>query len=722
MSSICIVTPDIIGPTRNGGIGTACWHLARYLSGELGHRVCILFTGPTTVGTIAAWKEHYRDTYGIDLYTLADLPPGPDVSCHNGQWFVTRSWQVHEWLAARDFDQVHFQDWQANGFIPVQAKRCGLAYARTLITCTLHSSTEWINEGARQFVTKPYEESLLKYAETYVAQHADLTISPSQHMVDWCQSHGWRLRDPQVIPNLFEDTSTPAHPATTAVEELCFFGRLETRKGLELYAAALEKLITAKPARRLPRLSFLGKEGRVAYGKARPFLRRFARRHGLAVDVIDSFNATEAIAYLRESPGRVAVLPSLLDNLPYTVVECLQHGIRFIASDIGGVPELVHGRSHLFEPTTAALARKLEEIIDRGLGPVPGRYDPAAARERWRAIAARPAPQVAVRSVRPEDVTICIAHYNYGRFLPGLLSSLDRQSVQGFSVIVVDDGSTDQASVEAFRTLRTRYVDRPGWRFLEKPNGGIGETRNLAASLATTDYLVFMDADNEAESDMVELMVRAMAANPVDCLTCFMRGFADEPADAPKRIIYYYTPSGPCLEAGLFANCFGDANFIVRKAVFAALGGFGVRRDASFEDWEFLARLSLRGFTQDVIPECLFLYRHTPGGFSRTTSPYLNHGRILDVYAEALPPWAGRLLGDVYASVVPKAVSREEAVVLNGPTGFLPRRRVGVLRQLERTIRYRRKDLMARWRRWRAMSATAGTTLPRRSLCSTSTS
>ena len=39
---ICIATPDILGPVKNGGIGTAYHHVARFLA-ELGHDVVIAF-------------------------------------------------------------------------------------------------------------------------------------------------------------------------------------------------------------------------------------------------------------------------------------------------------------------------------------------------------------------------------------------------------------------------------------------------------------------------------------------------------------------------------------------------------------------------------------------------------------------------------------------------------------------------------------------------------
>jgi glycosyltransferase involved in cell wall biosynthesis len=46
-----------------------------------------------------------------------------------------------------------------------------------------------------------------------------------------------------------------------------------------------------------------------------------------------------AIEYLR-GDGRLAVISSLADNFPNTVLECVGVGVPFLASDVGGIPEI----------------------------------------------------------------------------------------------------------------------------------------------------------------------------------------------------------------------------------------------------------------------------------------------------------------------------------------------------------------------------------------------
>jgi hypothetical protein len=104
-----------------------------------------------------------------------------------------------------------------------------------------------------------------------------------------------------------------------------------------------------------------------------------------SVDVVvaGELEQRDAIARLQR-PGTLVVMPSLQENSPNAVYECLEHGIPFIASAVGGVPELV-ARDVLFEPTPAALAAKLRSIIDDGNVPPPARpaFDHDAPAERW---------------------------------------------------------------------------------------------------------------------------------------------------------------------------------------------------------------------------------------------------------------------------------------------------------------------------------------------------
>ena len=693
----CIVTPDFIGPIKNGGIGTACYELARFLSTECGVEVTILFTSQVTVDSSEKWRNYYRTEHNWEFLSMEHLPPLPGLPHHKSQWFLERSLQVHEWLRTQEFTHIHFQDWHANGFVPLQAKRTGAAYSHTCLTCTTHSPQEWSEEGSQMFAGQGIESMLQRHCEKYVACHADVSIFPSRHMLDYVQEKGWQVARPEVVHNLISrKPQSDDTQEAVKTSELCFFGRLETRKGLEVFVDALERLVATRGTVALPKITFLGKPGLVTSGESLDFLKDFQKRHAVSVLILSDLDAEQAQSYLKAEPGRLAVIPSLLDNLPYVVVECLQNGIPVIASKIGGIPELIGSEEHLFSPNAKHLAARLEQILDSGCPPVKSLYALEKAEQWWKALSASPvSTATARRSVDPAQITVCIAYYNYGQYLPELLKSLEKQTVGGFGVVVINDGSTDHHSQEVFAEMQSRYEDRPNWKFVTQTNGGIGVARNHAAALAGTEYLVFMDADNLAKPQMIERMAAAMATSNADCLTCYMEGFAEEQS-GELRVIYRYTPTGNCPEAGCFENIFGDANCIVRRDAFEDIGKFSLDRDSSFEDWEFLAKMSLNGKRLDVIPEFLHLYRHTEQGFSRNTSAFKNRRRILNAYQAHLPDWGGRLLECAYASVTDiKELTQPRSTLSN-----LPQLSGAALRVLHiATFRFDSAKYLSRYRR-----------------------
>lgn len=642
MSRVCIVTPDIVGPIKNGGIGTHCYFLALALR-DAGHEVTVFFTGPFEGKNAAHFRDWYR-ARSIGFLAMEDAPE--PAAPMRTDWFLERSYRIHLNLRQQRFDVIHFQDWQANGFHSIQAKRTAGEFARTRLTVTMHSSTEWIREGMRQWLVAPMAEAKLQWCERYCCGHADLLISPSQHMIRWAEARQWELAANRTIARypIDRDGIVPA----TRLGSLCiaFFGRLEERKGLVIFCEAL-KLLPEGIRAKLNKVHFIGKLGDTSAGKANALIQSTTHACGMEHEVHTEFDSFQARAFIKQT-GAIAVIPSLLDNLPFTVIECCCDGIPVIASEVGGIPELLPPHQ-LFAPTAQGVAGALTRLVEDpafGFGTL---YDPARARQSWLDLTAAEATasqrcagdndsERTLQAAAEPLVSICVPHFNYGKYLPLLLDSLLASTHRHFEVIVVDDSSTDPFSREVFDRLAATPPDQR-FRFLRKPNGGVGHTRNHAAALARGDYLIFMDADNLATPAMIEKFLAGIRHSGVDALTCHFKAFdAECEPDADMRPEFLYTPIGPAIEIGWCENVFGDANFIIRRNVFESLGGFGIERDSSWEDYEFLARLSLRNHTLDVIPEPLFWYRHTPEGFSRNTSAYLNHRRVLRTYAASLPP------------------------------------------------------------------------------------
>jgi len=239
----------------------------------------------------------------------------------------------------------------------------------------------------------------------------------------------------------------------------------------------------------------------------------------------------------------------------------------------------------------------------------------------------------------PPLVTIAIAHYNLGRYLPDTLATLAAQTYPNLEVIVIDDGSTDAASVEAFEALRAKH---PTFTFLRQANAGIGATRNRCLERARGDYFIPVDADNLVRPDMIAKFVTAMQRNSdVSAMTCYFLAFDTEAPDLrPATFLYAHRPAGgPHALAGI-RNVYGDANAIFLTAALRAVGGYETDRGTSCEDWEVFVKLVHAGHRLGIVPDHLFYYRHRPGGFSRSTNWFANHQRVLRQFAHTgtLPP------------------------------------------------------------------------------------
>lgn len=241
-------------------------------------------------------------------------------------------------------------------------------------------------------------------------------------------------------------------------------------------------------------------------------------------------------------------------------------------------------------------------------------------------------------------VTVGIAHYNLGPYLPAALETLAAQTYHNLEVIVIDDGSTDRASLDTLVQMETRY---PQWRFLRQPNAGIGATRNRCLAEARGDFFIPVDADNLARPDMVERFVRAILRGPdLSAMTCYFLAFEGDGTGTPDTFLYANRPTGGPHALACIRNVYGDANAIFRTADFRAVGGYETDRGTSCEDWEAFVKLVHAGKRLGVVPDHLFYYRHRAGGFSRVTNWFANHQRVLRQFKQIdhLPPAEGAVL------------------------------------------------------------------------------
>ena len=367
---ICFVTSEIVGLTKNGGIGTATtsWALA---AARLGHEVEIAFFNynlPKPEDEAAAIEYFAKHPAGSIALTVCKPLVGrvePDT--------MARAKSVHEFLKTKTFDKIVFQDYLGPGYCCFVSKRLGLGFADTELVYVAHSPREWCSQA--NLSRLDVNGMVLSHMEMECYRHADAVFSPSQHMMDWMESH-WGHTDAhrQVMALYFEfDSADPANSepvAATAepepLREICFFGRLERRKGIEVFVEALRE-IDPELLKDIA-VTFLGKPDNYTPAKIEGLYRRGAVVPPCPLQFLSNYDQPQALAYLKK-PGVLCVMPSLIDNSPCVIYECLQNHIAFLASNAGGCGELVHHEDAaqvLFEPKAPSLAALLANILRSG--------------------------------------------------------------------------------------------------------------------------------------------------------------------------------------------------------------------------------------------------------------------------------------------------------------------------------------------------------------------
>ena len=621
---VCIATPDILGPIRNGGIGTAYHHVARMLA-AWGHEVVIAYVNPNAADTeaMAAARDLYAG-FGVALEPIVPCP-GSDSPLRHAP---APTWALLDWLRARErpFDIVHVSEWRGLGYGPLLAKALGLDFGTTHFVVKGSSPTLWSLEGNRQLASTEAELGWV-FMERRSVELADTVICGSAHLLGWMRDAGYELPARAFVwPNVFPapDPDPAAVAARAALDgaplrEVVFFGRLEPRKGLVLFADAVARL--ARQRRAPERVTFLGKP--VGTFDALAFIERTTSGWPGEVRVLTEYGAAEAVAYLAAEPGRLAVIPSLLENASIAVTECLQAGIPFVAAATGGTPELVDPADHaraLVPPDHAALGDRLAELAAAPLRAVRPRRDFAAALDVWQRWHAQSAPFAAAaerfvaraRQAAAETprVTVCLVHHERPALLRMAADSVLAQDYPNLDAVLVDDGSENPAARAALDAVEADFAPR-GWRVIRQENRYLGAARNAAAAAAEGEWLLFLDDDNVLFPDAVSRLARAACFSGADCVPaasiCFT-GDGDPRTDAASHDMTIRF-LGAARTWNRIRNVAGDACALIRRDVFEAAGGFTDVYGLGLEDLELFNRLMVAGRRLEPLPDPVYYYR-----------------------------------------------------------------------------------------------------------------
>ncbi len=408
---VAIVASEFAGLVPNGGVGTFYSALARALAGA-GHDVTMLFTqgrrSHSPGRSFDHWVAHYA-AQGVHLEGLTLGQRNPSVGHH-----AATSQAVYEWLSARErsgnpFDVVHFPDWQGHGCFALLAKHQGLDFQSTQMAVMTHGPLRWARRSSGQTL-ESQDDLEVDFLEQESIRAADLLISPSRYLLEWIVQEGWHLPEyrrvfPYIMPTEAREvilsvsrdgTKSPkttegasaGKPHRVVPREIVFFGRLEVRKGAVLFCDAVDQLVQRGQLPARTKFSFLGSTrsliGDIHSGDY--IAGRMAAWGGHAGSIFSDRDTEGALQFLL-ADKRLAVLPSLVENSPLSIFELTGTGIPFIASNAGGIPDIVEPAHHmetLFEAgSLEALVQKINLALEMGVRPASAAHDLDSIEKGW---------------------------------------------------------------------------------------------------------------------------------------------------------------------------------------------------------------------------------------------------------------------------------------------------------------------------------------------------
>jgi glycosyltransferase involved in cell wall biosynthesis len=104
-------------------------------------------------------------------------------------------------------------------------------------------------------------------------------------------------------------------------------------------------------------------------------------------------------------------------------------------------------------------------------------------------------------------ITVIIPVYNRSSILPRAIESVQKQHFQQWTLLIVDDGSTDDTIAVAQQYERDARV-----RVLQMPrNGGAAAARNFGIRSASSPYIALLDSDDMYHPDFLQYSMDALS-------------------------------------------------------------------------------------------------------------------------------------------------------------------------------------------------------------------
>ena len=162
-------------------------------------------------------------------------------------------------------------------------------------------------------------------------------------------------------------------------------------------------------------------------------------------------------------------------------------------------------------------------------------------------------------------ISVIASVYNTEPFLFRFLDSIVSQTFKDFEFIIIDDTSTD-GSYEALKIYAKEYDFIKLIR--HEHNEGIASTRQTGLENANGKYVIFLDADDYADSDMLESLYDRAVKTDADIIATDV--FYDLKSQT-KYVTCHYDADSKAIISSILNNtigCAGQYTRMIKKSLF----------------------------------------------------------------------------------------------------------------------------------------------------------
>ncbi len=414
---------------------------------------------------------------------------------------------LHKLCQRREIGGIEFNDYMGLGYVTLKWRRLwGETFSGVKMWVRLHGSKElW--ERADDRVNYSIGGQQLYNMERYVLKHADAWVAPSAAVISWYSEYYGLTKPSFCKAPGFEKIGPPnVHPrqVTGTPKKILFFGKLQRLKGADVFVRAAVRLCeeTDQPLE----FEVIGHDEPLSW-KYDSFqeeleamiLARYQDRFHFRGRV----NPQSLPVIARECI--LAVVPSRVETFCLAAHELNWIGIPLVLNDIPAFKErLTDGQNcRKFDGTAEGLTTVIQEILE-----TPNPFDnwtwdadridtdplPLYQDLLDRCCPFTPASQL--NKARLPLVTVVVPYYNTQDYVDDTIDSVLNSTYPNWEMILIDNGSPAPEAIAKFEELQRRFAADDRISFLQKPNGGLGDTRNYGLKHAKGQYILPLDSDD----------------------------------------------------------------------------------------------------------------------------------------------------------------------------------------------------------------------------------